>query len=177
MYGFGTTGKCFPLVFAAKCGKGRLVYQACTFGLALFCEEENVGRKFRFELDEGIARLYRGFLMDLLRGATPWQVSAPTKVHAELYRQGDAYVAHFLNGQGATLKKGELVRYDPPGEPWPSIAEDIRFNLEAPGVREAYAVSPDFAGRKPLKIARNGARVTVTLPKQLLKAYTLVWLR
>ena len=177
LYGFGTTGKLFPLVFTAKCGKGRLIYQACTLGLPLFCEEDNVGRKFRFELDEGVARLYRGFLTDLLKDATPWQVSAPLKVHTELYRQGDAYVAHFLNGQGATLKKGDPVQYDPPGDPWPPIAGDITFTLAAPKASEAYAVSPDFAGRKPLKLTRSGANVTVTLPKALLKAYTVVWVR
>jgi hypothetical protein len=58
-------------------------------------------------------------------------------VHTELYRQGDAYVAHFLNGQGATLTKGDPVQYDPPGDPWPPIAGDITFTLAAPKARAA----------------------------------------
>ena len=36
---FDETGKAWPLVFEAKCGKGRLVYQAAPIALSLFADE------------------------------------------------------------------------------------------------------------------------------------------
>ena len=178
LWAFDEKGGAIPLVYEAKVGRGRLVYQSCALGAPLFCDEvAPINGVWKFELDEGLARVYRAFLADLLRGASPWRVKAPLKVHTELYRQGDAYVAHFLNGQGDTMKPGDRIVAELPGDPWPPLAEDIVFTLDAPQVREAYAVSPDFPGRKPLALVRDGRNVTVTLPKALLKAYTLVWMR
>ncbi len=178
LYGFDETGKAWPLVFEAKCGKGRLVYQAAPIALSLFADEVAMRKPWDFELDEPLARMYRRYLLEALDGASPWRVEAPTQVFAELYRHDGALVAHFLNATGATLKKGEIVQPEPPhGVAWPALAEDIRFTLEAPQAREVYAVSPDFAGRKPLPFTRDGAKITVTLPRKLLKAYTLVWMK
>ena len=170
-------GRSWPLVFEAKCGKGRLVYQACALGAALFMEEQDVGKPWKFALDEPLAQLCRDRLAGLLQDAVPWRVEAPPRVFTELYRQGDAFVAHFLNGQAETPKPGEILRTEPVGAPWPPCPQEIRFTLAAPQAREAYAVSPDFAGRQPLKITRDGAAVTVVLPRGLLRAYTLVWVK
>ena len=65
----------------------------------------------------------------------------------------------------------------PPKVPYPALTEDVVFTV--PGKwREAVAVSPDFAGRKPLELRSAGEQgVTVTLPKELLKTYTIVRLK
>ena len=43
------------------------------------------------------------------------------------------------------------------------------------GVKQVYAVSPDYEGRIPLAYKMDGGKVTVTLPKTALKTYTLVY--
>ena len=49
------------------------------------------------------------------------------------------------------------------------------FSLRDGNVKSAYAVSPDFEGHKPLKLKKVGERTEITLPKELLKAYTIVY--
>ncbi len=176
--GFDAEGNAYPLVYDAKFGKGRILYEAAPMGLSLFIGElGKVGGKWPYELDEALATLYRPYLGNLFGHATPWEVDAPFKVATELYRQGDALVAHFLNGQGATLKKGDTYTVNPPGESWPPLQKDIQFTLNASGVKTVYAVSPDFKGHQPVPFTRNGDSITVTLPKSLLRAYTLVWMK
>ena len=60
-------------------------------------------------------------------------------------------------------------------EAWPALKEDIMFSLRDGNVKSAYAVSPDFEGHKPLKLKKVGERTEITLPKELLKAYTIVY--
>ncbi|MBQ7179385.1 MAG: hypothetical protein IJS08_18355 [Victivallales bacterium] len=180
LYGFNARGEAFPLIFSAPCGKGKLICEASPLGGGVFIGE--IGKvsgnpKWPYELDEKLAANHRKYLKATLGNASPWQVSAPTKVYAELYRQDKALVAHFLNGQGATMKKGQVYSGNPPGESWPPLKEDIQFTLKADGISQAYAVSPDFQGRKPLQFTRNGDSITIRLPKELLHAYTLVWMK
>ena len=41
-------------------------------------------------------------------------------------------------------------------------------------IKTAYAVSPDFTGRKPLQVTYSGGKSKIILPKELLKSYTIV---
>ncbi|MBQ6472166.1 MAG: hypothetical protein IJJ33_09295 [Victivallales bacterium] len=163
--------------YEAPCGKGRLVYQAVPVAGNLFQEELTVGNTWKFRLDEGLASLYRGYLARVLSPAAVWSVKAPTKVHAEIYRQGDAFVAHFLNATGNRYQVGELVEATPLQPSWPALAQDIVFSLPVASVREVYAVSPDFQGRVPLEFTVTDGTLTATLPAKLLTAYALVWIR
>jgi hypothetical protein len=42
-------------------------------------------------------------------------------------------------------------------------------------VSKVYAVSPDYDGRRELAFEHKDKRVTIKLPKALLKAYTLIF--
>ena len=110
--------------------------------------------------------------------AKVWSVKAPRLVLSELYRDKDGlYAAHFLNTTGTeNVKLGEVVR-GIKGEVWPAIMEDVVFTMRDGNVKTAYAVSPDFAGRKELEIKHVGSQAEITLPKELLKAYTIVYIK
>ena len=82
--------------------------------------------------------------------------------------------AHFLNAAGTELAKGQMIINGLHKEAWPALDEDITFTLRDGNVQSAYAVSPDFAGRKPLTVKKVGGKAEITLPKELLKAYTIV---
>ena len=62
------------------------------------------------------------------------------------------------------------------GEAWPSLNADIVFTLRDSGIEKAYAVSPDFEGRKTLKVEKVDGQTRIMLPKELLKAYTIVYM-
>ena len=106
-----------------------------------------------------------------------WQVKAPRLVHSELYYcKSGGYVAHFLNGTGTELEKGQMITGGLHKEAWPALNADITFTLRDSSVKKAYAVSPDFAGRIPLAVKNVGGKSEVTLPKGLLKAYAIVYI-
>ena len=170
-------GQEHPASYEAVCGKGRLIYQAVPVAVNLFQEELSVGTPWNFRLDEGLASLYRDYLARLLAPAAVWSVRAPTKVHTEIYRQGEALVAHFLNATGNRYQVGETVEATPLQPSWPALAQDIVFTMPVVSVREVYAVSPDFQGRIPLAFTVADGKLTATLPASLLTAYTLVWIR
>jgi len=81
---------------------------------------------------------------------------------------------HLLNGLGTKLKKGEPVTNNPPGEAWPPLAQDIEMTFPGLAVQEVYAVSPDWQGRRLLNVQMQDNAVRIVLPKELLKAYTIV---
>ena len=88
-------------------------------------------------------------------------------------RSGDV-VVHFLNATACEPPKDALAPLEPPKPPFPALRSDISITVPFAFAR-ASAVSPDFGGVRELEVRRNadGTR-TVTLPKDLLKAYTLV---
>lgn len=95
-----------------------------------------------------------------------------------LYREDDQVLVHLLNGLATGNKKGDYITAGFKGTPFPPLEKDITFTVPAFGKNEIFAVSPDFEGRKPLEgTYHDDGTVTVTLPKELLKGYTLVRIR
>ena len=177
LYGFNAAGRAYPVLFEKPFGKGRVYYQSTTLPAALCCAEGSFGKKWNFELDEGLAELARACYLRVIGEARYWRTNAPAKVYTTLYRQGDAIAVHFLNGTGANYKKDDVMTFDNPEPPWPALPEDITFTLPCAKAARVYAVSPDFSGQKPLRFALSEGKLSVTLPKELLKAYTIVWIR
>ena len=174
LYGFNYRHKMAPLAVVKNYGKGRMVYLTAQLGLPFYEPEAAVGRPWPFELDRKLESLYRALLEDVVTPGRFWQVKAPDKVFTALWRDGNKLLIHFLNGTGANMKAGEILTDRAPQDPYPALTEDIVFTV--PGnYRSAAAASPDFVGRKSLVLKKNGdGCVTVTLPKELLKAYTIV---
>ena len=95
-----------------------------------------------------------------------------------LYREKDQVLVHLLNGLASGHSKGDQVPNTFKKAPFPALTRDITITVPAFGKNEIYAVSPDFAGRKKLSGKYNAdGTVTVTLPKELLKGYTLIRIR
>ena len=177
IFGFSETGTPMPMAYEAKLGKGRMIFLTVPYATSLFHQEVGHNKPFPHDYDEVMAGLFRQYLGTLMSDARVWTVDAPTKVHTEIYRQGDSRVLHFLNGTGNRYKKGDMVSTKPPQPAFPRIAHDITFSLPAENVKEVYAVSPDFQGHQPLRFTISGNMMTVTLPARLLKAYTIVWIK
>ena len=178
LYGFTDKGKAVPAFIEKPCGKGRFIYEMIPLSNLLFCDEGRINEPWRFELDEKLAVKYRGLLRRMIGKAAYWTVDAPEKVYTSLYRQDKALVVHFLNAQGAELKKGELLPMKIPAVPFPPLRKPITFTLPVKTATEVYAVSPDYPGRQALEFRKNDDRsITVTLPEKLLHAYTIVWIK
>ena len=107
-----------------------------------------------------------------------WKVQAPRLVLGELYYQkSGGYIAHFLNASGTELEKGETVPNGTKEEAWPALKEDVVFTLRDGKVSSAYAVSPDFKGRKTLKVEKVDGQSRITLPKEFMRAYSIVYIK
>mgnify|MGYP006943739241 FL=1 len=78
----------------------------------------------------------------------------------------------------ARMEAGQVVPWGPPSEPFPPLAENIRFVIQLPALQRAYAVSPDFAGEVELETRQvEPGAYEVVLPAERLKIYTLVRIR
>lgn len=99
--------------------------------------------------------------LDRLERRSAWRVTAPTGVLSALWREkGGAWAAHFLNLSG--VKDGQTA--------------EITFTVSEG--TSAVATSPDWPGERTLAVTKGAdGALTVTLPAEALKAYTLVRVR
>ena len=168
-------GSKVPLIVGKKYRKGKFYYSATSIPAAFFALEYQVRNKWPFQWNKELEAFFQRGFARIAEPAAVWQVKAPRLVHSELYRRkSGGYVAHFLNATGTELEKGENIINGLHKEAWPALNEDITFTLRDGNVKNAYAVSPDFAGQKPLTVKKVGGKAEITLPKELLKAYTIV---
>ena len=145
-----------------------------------YCWLYNYGQTFSFNPDREKLSDFRRTMRRLLTDATVWRTQhLPEKVYSTIWRERDgALVVHFLNSTATDIRSGDQMPRQTPSPAWPAIEEDVRFALPAPADARACAVSPDFEGERPLETrdAGNGL-LAVSLPKELLKAYTIVRIR
>lgn len=164
------------------CGKGRITYDPEFGGASRAMDEISPGRPFRlrsYDASSAAAERVRAKLRDVL-GESAWRIEAPENVHVTPWREADgACVVHFLNSTGAPEPvAGESPAKGVPEVAFPSPAEDIVVTLPADGATTAVATSSDFAGEHPLRVTVNSdGTLTFILPRDLLKAYTLVRVR
>ncbi len=177
LYLFDAAGRALPALVARSHGKGRILYQTASLPGELFASEGVTNMTWEFELDETLASFCREYYGTVFADALHWRTNAPAKVYTSLYRQGDATVIHFLNAAGANLKKGETMSAAAPGPAWPELQEDITFTIPCKKAEEVHAVSPDFPDRQLLPFTIKDGELTATLPKSMLHAYTIVWIR
>lgn len=120
------------------------------------------------------ATAFRRRLAALVERDAWWTVDAPDDVYTSVWREYDETITiHFLNASGTAPKIGENLAFEAPETAFAPLVHDIRFTV--PEDESAVAVSPDFHGERRLKAERAPDRsLTVTLPKELLRIYTLV---
>lgn len=159
-------------------GKGKVYYLNILLGSALYAAEGTPGRMWTFQPDPVVDQVYRQLLNKLTANAQCWQIKAPEMVLTSLYRQQDQMVVHLLNATACSNTPGKPMLAALPDPAFPELAEDITFELPGPW-RSAYAVSPDFAGRKAAAVefdrSWNVSRITVK--KELLKVYTIIFVQ
>lgn len=166
-----------PLIVGRKYRKGKFYYSATSIPAAFFVHECQVKNDWPYRWNKELETFFQQLFREVARPAAVWEVKAPRLVHSELYRNpSGGYIAHFLNASGTELAKGEKIIGGLHKEPWPALSEDITFTLRDGKGKSAYAVSPDFAGRKPLTVRSTGEKAEIILPKELLKAYTIVYI-
>ena len=172
-----------PAIILNRYGKGKCIYLACRLGM-VNCETESTAlRKWTFEKDPELAALLV-HVMTLAgsHGFDVKAVSVPERVLMSTHRQrrpgSGSILVHFLNATGAArLKKGDVVPDRKAEDPFPALAEDLVFDIRMDAPAEAFIVSPDFPGRRPVTVKRTtGGYMRVTVDKADLKAYAIVYL-
>ena len=174
VFGFEPVDDRKGAVVVRPLGKGRIAYDPTRRGEAFEFQELGPRTVNKFNPDPVREKAFREELAEFTRGSSIWEIEAPDKVYTAMWkeRNGDV-VIHFLNAMACDPPVGVLAPFDPPENPFPDLPADIVFTLpfDASG---ASAASPDFDGVRSLPVKRNGVGSTVTLPKGLLKAYTVV---
>ncbi|MBR4220674.1 MAG: beta-galactosidase trimerization domain-containing protein, partial [Victivallales bacterium] len=164
------------LLYETEYGKGRIIYTPFVFGHSVWNDEQMVGTVFKGERRPVCEALFQSVICIYAGNANAWEPgNTPAGVLTGVFDVAGKSVIHFLNATGSKLQKGEVVPPNPPAEMFPQLQEDIRFAVYMDKASQAYAVSPDFIGRRSLQFENKDGRVHVVLPKELLKAYTIVY--
>ena len=182
---FNGSDKAEAAAYMAKHGKGYVLYTPLDFGCAIWVPEQMVGHVFegaRYPVCQKAAQELHGNLAKAMglpdEFYTAWNPgNTPECVLTGLFQENDSCIIHFLNASGSRLKIGEKIPPCLPEPFFPDLQEDIRFEVFTGGRQPVavYAVSPDYEGRIPLATSPvGGTKLAVTLPRQYIKAYTLV---
>ena len=166
-----------PAVISKKVGKGAFVYYPGMYGSGNCANYLMVGAKHTFEPDLKLEAFQKKLLDDLVGKAyaRDWQVdNLPEDVFSAAYTQDDKFILHFLNAVNSMPEVGKTVGYYLDKTAFPRLEE---FTVTVPfKVKNAYAVSPEFEGRKALKIEYSNLQSKVTVPAGLMKVYALVYM-
>ena len=168
----------YPAVLEKAYGKGKFIHHAAMLTSALAAGEYRYNSKYTFKLDKALQAYCQKLLKKEFANADAnLQITAPELVYSTWYRTSDAEIIHLLNASGGVVPYGTLLNSKTHGVAYPALTQDITVTLPLQSVKEVYAASPDFAGRKALQFNHTDGKLTVTLPKELLKAYTLIWIK
>jgi hypothetical protein len=166
-----------PLAYETRYGKGRILYTPIEFGNTIWIPEQNIGKSLagvRYPVCESAANA----LYDLaLVGQNTWDPGdTPEAVLTGIFEVDGKLAIHFLNATGSHLKPGETIPTAMKTPVFPPLANDITFAV-ARKATKAYAVSPDYDGKRALECKPlPGGKTQIRLPKELLKAYTIVYI-
>ena len=165
-----------PALIRTRYGKGSVVLTGFMFGALSHARESGVGGKVKFKPLEDLEALHMAVLKKCDLVPNVWDPGElPAAVLTSVYRDGKTVMVHFLNAAGSRYKVGEIIPAVLKGDIFPQLEKDIVFTM--PGnFKKARAASPDFEGFKDLPCKQQDGGLQVTLPKELLKVYTIVHL-
>ncbi|MBQ6471668.1 MAG: hypothetical protein IJJ33_06770, partial [Victivallales bacterium] len=168
-------GTTVPLAYEQPIGNGRFIYLPVSLASHLYSEDFRGKPDPKFVFDASAADIFRKVLRRALGNAGNLiRTDAPEKVYISLYRQDNTLFLHLLNGLGSGRPK-QISRDTPVETLFPPLPHDLFFSLHAPRAVKAYAVSPDFSGKRELAfLSGEDGTVTFILPAKLLKIYTVV---
>lgn len=155
-------------------------------GAAGFCQPElvsspaRIGKEvFRYDPDPVTEADFRKRVAAAVGDAAWWRIEAPDRVMTSVWREKSGALAiHLLNLTGVRNKVGEVLDSSAPDPAFPPMDADIVLTVPFRDIGPAAAVSPDFDGERNLETrpAPDGG-MTVVLPKELFKTYTLIRLK
>ncbi len=173
-----------PLLVERKYGKGKIIYCATQLSGYNYERESTYGRKWTYAMDDSLDK-FNGQVLAKVIGTekldfTP--VNIPRQVLASVYRQTvkgkNSTMVHLLNATGVKrLEIGKIVPGEIPEPAWPALTTDLTFEISLPSLKLAYAVSPDYQGRKPVQYQKKAEnRYLITVPKELLGKYSIIFM-
>ena len=173
-----------PAIVVNRYGKGKCIYLACRLGMVNCEVEHTANRKWTYEKNEELASLLLSVVrLSVNNNFDVNAVAVPERILMSVHRQKENgtenILVHFLNATGAArFKKGDIVPGRKPDDSFPALTEDMVFDIRAHGVTSAIIVSPDYAGERPVIMERrNNGYLRVTVRKEDLKAYGIVYLK
>jgi hypothetical protein len=173
-----------PLAVQRKYGDGRIIYCAAALSAANYEPETTYMRKWTYSMNKEVDA-FNDKMIDFVIGKGALQftpVQTPERLLMSVYRQTVenriSTLVHLLNAGGSPMKLGATVPGIPPSKPaWPELKQDIIFDITLPEVKNAYIVSPDREGREKISFKQiSQGRYRVTVPGNLLKCYSIVYL-
>lgn len=128
--------------------------------------------------------LQKSLMLDAIRWAVPGErpltvMQSPRGLLIKAFYQENNncrnVVIHLLNLRGESVKLGEIISADSPVE-YPQQEEDICFEIRFNLIKEAYLISPDWSGRKPVNIDQTDSGFRLTIPARTLKRYIVLYI-
>ncbi len=169
-----------PMVFEVPFGRGRIVYSALPLGNATSEKEQTAGKPYQPGNYPELLKIYQNMLKELFAAGDDFvPVAIPAKVMVstvEVAEPGKSpeFVVNLLNATGVEVAEGTVIPAKMPTD-WGKITSPLVFQVKLQGMKEAFAVSPDFAGRKVVEVREiKPGLMEFTLPPELLKYYTQV---
>jgi len=177
---FEFKGQNTPVVFEVPFGKGRIIYTPALLGAATWEMQRRPGEKYL----STPGTVFRPFMDRLISVAVPSpshlrKVESTSPVITNMHTLGgekQRFVLHVLNAAGGRLAPGQTVSFTVNESVWNRDAAPVRAEIQLPADFTAYAVSPDFEGRKPIPLqALEDGWSAVTLPPELLNRYAMIF--
>ncbi|MCC7300957.1 MAG: beta-galactosidase trimerization domain-containing protein, partial [Verrucomicrobia bacterium] len=174
-----------PLIVEQQYGKGRIIYCAVALGGKNYEIEKSYGSEWDFVLNEPA----KDFFIDTVRNVVLKDdklsfegIEIPEDVLVSVYSQNvggtNTTVVNLLNAIATkSMKKpGQKLPAEAPAPAWVNSDKDIVFDITLPSsLTRAFAASPDWSGQQEVSAVSLGKGVyRVTVPKELLKCYTLI---
>ncbi|MCC7300667.1 MAG: beta-galactosidase trimerization domain-containing protein, partial [Verrucomicrobia bacterium] len=176
-------GSINPAITENSYGKGKCIYIACSLGGANYEAEKTSGDKWVFQMNKPLAELLLS-LVDRAGGKTynVQAVTLPEKVIVATKRQNDAagkfILINLLNARGsANLKLDDVIPAKKPGDAFPALDSDVVLDIRC-AATDAFIASPDYEGQRPVDVKdMNNGYVRITVKKEDVKAYSIVYLK
>ncbi len=169
-------GHTVPGLVRNKIGRGLVYFSPVAFGASSAAFEVTSGQPMNFERNPEAEAIALEVIRRVAENHFVWTTrNVPDQVITSLYETADGKLAaHFLNATQSNYKKGEKVPSVPPPDAFAPLPFEMGFQVRHPGTK-AYAVSPEWAGRRELLLKRHGELAEVTIPAKTLGMYMIVY--
>jgi len=156
-----------PGVITHSYGKGQTIYMPWNPGTVNAEQELRVGKTWSYSRKNDLHKLLVKLIAEELESPGFQAVSMPEKVVVSVYRQTEPeeqIMVHLLNATGVDMQPGQKLLGAHRGKTFPAITDDLVFDINLEGQKNAFIVSPDYKEKRAVKLEKQGDglyRVTV----------------